>query len=125
MESFDYVLKKELCHAHACEECYYNKKKIYHKIKSYYEDTELMLEGLYYSNKKRKEGDSFIEPQKPPRVMVYPFPSSDEEFEERWKKLKHEQNLILQFFLEKDMLLLFFEDYPQHDNVSFFRRMFY
>ncbi|MGJ0429598.1 hypothetical protein [Methylobacter sp.] len=50
---------------------------------------------------------------------------TDDEKDKQYIKIAENINYLLKLMFEKEMMDLFFQDFPQHENTIFFRRILY
>lgn len=100
------------------------KELVYNLLKQEYEHLNNVLMQVYQDWKKIDEGDKYKEPETPTNISLNGQIKTEEDYKSAWSQIKSQQQFILTFLLEKDMLSLWFKDYPHDNNHIFMGRLF-
>lgn len=97
---------------------------VYNLLKAEYEHLNNVLMQVYEDSKKLEQGDAYNKPEKPTGIELNGQIKSEEDYKAAWHQIKSQQQLILTFLLEKDMMHLWLRDHPEDINHAFLGRLF-
>lgn len=100
------------------------KSLVYNLLKQEYEHLNNVLMQVYQDWKKIEDGENYKEPETPTNISLNGQIKTEQDYKAAWSQLKSQQHAILRFLLHKDMLNLWFKDYPHDNNHIFIGRLF-
>src|SRR6266403_4998805 len=100
------------------------KELTYILLKEEYEHLNNVLMQIYQDWKKIEQGDEYKEPEETTNISLNGQIKSEQDYKAGWNQIRSQQQFILTFFLEKDMIHLWFKDHPEDNNHTFLGRLF-